>query len=84
MLKSDRLLARVMDDDRPRLDWFELGEPLSLEDPARYKARRKRDRLDLALLRQYARTLGLDGLSVADFCTTATSLRVAETWSPAG
>ena len=77
-------LARVMDDDQPRLDWFELGEPLSLEDTARYKARRKRDRLDLDLLRQYARTLGLDGLSEADCCTTAPSLRVAETWSPAG
>ncbi len=76
-------LARVMDDDRPRLDWFELGEPLKLEDTTHYKARRKRDRLDGALLRQYARALGLDGLSEADFCTTAPSLRVAETWSPA-
>ena len=77
-------LARVMDDGRQRLDWLALGEPLSLEDTARYSARRKRDRLDLALLRQYARALGLDGLSEADFCTTAPSLRVTETWSPAG
>ena len=73
-------LVRLMDDDRARLDWFEEGRPLSLEDSSRYQTRRKRDRLDVPLLGQYARELGLDSLSERDFSTLLPGLTVAETW----
>ena len=42
-----------------RWEWFEAGRPFSFEQQERYKARRKRDRLDRRLLLNYLDALGI-------------------------
>ena len=77
-------LIRLMDDGRARLDWFELGHPLPFEDTARHAARRRRDRMDVALMCRYAQALGLDGLGERDFRTGLPHLCVNQVWASAG
>jgi hypothetical protein len=56
---TDRRLLRAAVWDSGRWGWEELGDPLPFEQPEHYKARRKKDRLPLALIREYAAALGL-------------------------
>jgi hypothetical protein len=52
-----RTIAAHAEDER--WSWEEFGEPLPFEHPERYTARRKRDRLDRALLVEYLHALGI-------------------------
>jgi hypothetical protein len=52
-----RAIAALAEDGR--WSWEEFGEPLPFEHTERYTARRKRDRLDRALLVEYLHALGI-------------------------
>lgn len=56
-LMSMRTVGAVATDGR--WEWTESGDPLPFEDPSRYRAWRKRDRLDRSLLVAYLGALGI-------------------------